>query len=81
MSIYHYGFALDAELDYRRDALRRDARAHRLARQARRAARSTRQPAAGRTLAVQPAPAGAGTSTQPAPQGAGSVEHPVTRAA
>lgn len=81
MSNYHYGFALDAEMDYRRDALRRDARAYRLARKARRAVRSTRQPGTGRTTTVQPAPAATGTSTQPATQGAGSVEHPSARAA
>jgi hypothetical protein len=42
MSAYYYGPALDTELDYRRDALRREASEHRLAQQARRAARTGR---------------------------------------
>ena len=42
MSDYYYGPALDTELAYRRDALRRDAVEHRLARLARRAAKARR---------------------------------------
>lgn len=42
MSNYYYGPALDTELDYRRANLRREAADHRLARQARRAARTGR---------------------------------------
>jgi hypothetical protein len=50
MSNYFYGSALDTELDYRRASLRQQASEHRLARQARRAARTGRQgfPADGR---------------------------------
>lgn len=46
MSTFYYGPALDGELDYRRDTLREDAAAHRLARQARsgREHRSVRHP-------------------------------------
>jgi hypothetical protein len=80
MSGYHYSFAL-AEIDYRQDTFRRHAQAYRLSRKARRAVRSSRPLGAGRTIAVQPAPARTGTSTQPATQGAGSVEHPVASAA
>jgi hypothetical protein len=40
MSNYHYGPALETELDYRRATLRQEAADHRLARQARRAART-----------------------------------------
>jgi hypothetical protein len=40
MSNYFYGPALDTELDYRRANLRQEAAEHRLARQARRAART-----------------------------------------
>ena len=76
MTNFHYGFALDAELDYRRESLRRTAQAHRLGRKA----RSTHQPVGGRIATVQPAPA-TGTSTQPATQGTGSVEQPAARAA
>jgi hypothetical protein len=43
MSTYYYGPALDSELDYRLVGLRRDAAEHRLARQARRAARTARR--------------------------------------
>lgn len=42
MSDYFYGPALDTELAYRRDMLRREAAESRLARQARRAARTGR---------------------------------------
>lgn len=42
MSNFYYGPALDSELDYRREILREDAAAYRLARQARRAGRTTR---------------------------------------
>ena len=58
MSNYYYGPALDTELDYRRGALRHDADVHRLAREARRVARSGRRLGIGhRTMAAQPAPA------------------------
>lgn len=40
MSGYYYGPALETELDYRRDALRREASEHRLAQQGRRTART-----------------------------------------
>jgi hypothetical protein len=40
MSNYYYGPALDTELDYRRANLRQEAADYRLARQARRAART-----------------------------------------
>jgi hypothetical protein len=43
MSNYYYGSALDTELDYRRATLRQQAADHRLARLARRAARTTRR--------------------------------------
>ena len=42
MSAYYYGPALDTELDYRRANLRREAADYRLARTARRAARTGR---------------------------------------
>ena len=42
MSTPYYGPALDSELTYRRDTLRREAAESRLARQARRAARTGR---------------------------------------
>ncbi len=42
MSNFYYGPALESELDYRRTTLRRDAVESRLARQARRAARTGR---------------------------------------
>jgi hypothetical protein len=42
MSGYYYGPALDTELDYRRANLRREAADYRLARVARRAARTGR---------------------------------------
>jgi hypothetical protein len=42
MSAYYYGPALDSELDYRRASLRRQAADFRLARTARRAARTGR---------------------------------------
>ena len=42
MSSYYYGPALDSELDYRQATLRQEAADHRLARQARRAARTGR---------------------------------------
>jgi hypothetical protein len=42
MSNYYYGPALDSELDYRRSTLRREAAEYRLARTARRAARTGR---------------------------------------
>jgi hypothetical protein len=42
MSGYYYGPALDSELDYRRASLRRQAADFRLARTARRAARTGR---------------------------------------
>jgi hypothetical protein len=42
MSGYYYGPALDTELDYRRANLRREAADYRLARTARRAARTGR---------------------------------------
>ena len=81
MSNYEFGPALQGELDYRGDTLRRAAEEYRLARQARRArraARSTRQPVPVRTPTVRPAPASpAEASSEPA----GSVESPVARAA
>ena len=43
MSDYHYGPALTIELDYRREALVREAADHRLARQAGAAARAARR--------------------------------------
>jgi len=43
MSNYFYGSALDTELDYRRTNLRQQASEHRLARQARRGARTGRK--------------------------------------
>jgi hypothetical protein len=43
MSNYFYGSALDTELDYRRANLRQQASDHRLARQARRGARTGRR--------------------------------------
>lgn len=43
MSDYYYGPALNAELDYRRDVLRRSASDHRLVRLARKAARAERR--------------------------------------
>ena len=42
MSNYYYGPALETELDYRRANLRQEASDYRLARQARRAARTGR---------------------------------------
>lgn len=42
MSNYYYGPALESELDYRRASLRRNAAESRMARQARRAARTGR---------------------------------------
>ena len=42
MSDYYYGPALENELDYRRASLQREAADHRLARLARRAARTGR---------------------------------------
>ena len=44
MSAFYYGPALDNELDYRRANLRREAADYRLARAARRAARTGRHP-------------------------------------
>ena len=44
MSSYYYGPALDTELDYRRANLRQEAADYRLARTARRAARTGRHP-------------------------------------
>ena len=43
MSAYHYGPALESELDYRRATLRQEAADYRLARTARRAARTGRR--------------------------------------
>jgi hypothetical protein len=43
MSTYYSSPALDSELDYRRSSLRQAAADHRLARQARRAARTGRR--------------------------------------
>jgi hypothetical protein len=43
VSTYYSAPALDSELDYRRSGLRRAAAEHRLARQARRAARTARR--------------------------------------
>jgi hypothetical protein len=81
MSNYHYGPALDNELAYRRDNLRQDAETHRLARRARRSARTALRAPSARTLpaiVVRRAPvASAEVSTSPA----GGVESPVSRAA
>jgi hypothetical protein len=78
---FYYGPALDSELEHRRSTLLRDAATHRLARQARRAARP-----AVRTAIPRPAVQPASPATAPAPAEAsvgpaGPAERPVARAA
>ena len=84
MSTIYYGPALDSELDHRRSTLLRDAAIHRLARQARRAARPTvrtaiQRPAAGPVQPASPAAAPAPAEASVGP--AGPAEHPVAHAA
>ena len=77
MSTFYYGPALDTELAYRRSTLLRDAAIHRLARQARTAARTAS--AAPRPIFTQPArPADAPV---PAEASVGPARDQVTRAA
>jgi hypothetical protein len=83
MSTFYYGPALDSELDHRRSTLLRDAATHRLARQARRAARPAvrtaipRPAASAQTASPAAAPAPAEASVGPA----GPAETPVAHAA
>lgn len=78
---FFYGPALDSELEYRRSTLLRDAATHRLARQARRAARPAVRTAIPRPV-VQPAsPATAPAPAEASVGPAGPAERPIALAA